>query len=147
MGKAARAIIIENNKFLVMHRNKYGSEYFTLVGGRVQEGESLEQGLVREIKEETGLDIISARLVFTERHPEPYNEQYIYVCNLASHDDIKVQEASEEGVMNRIDMNIHTPYWINLKSFATLNFRTPQLQNAIVEALKKGFPAQPVELT
>lgn len=147
MGKAARAIIIENNKFLVMHRNKYGSEYFTLVGGRVQEGESVDQALVREVKEETGLDIISARLVFTEHHPEPYNEQYIYVCNVASHGDIKVQEASEEGFMNRLDMNIHTPYWVNLKSFERLQFRTPQVQNAIVLALKKGFPARPIELT
>lgn len=147
MGKAARAIIIENNKFLAMHRNKYGSEYFTLVGGRVQEGETTEQALVREIKEETGLDIIEARLVFTEHHPEPYNEQYIYVCKVAPHGDIKIQEASEEGFMNRLDMNIHTPYWINLKSFATLNFRTPQLQSAIVQALQKGFPTQPIELT
>lgn len=147
MGKAARAIIIEHNKFLVMHRNKYGSEYFTLVGGQVRENETLEQGLVREIQEETGLHVTEARLVFTEHHPAPYNEQYIYVCKVAPHGDIQIQDASEEGFMNRLDMNIHTPYWININSFETLNFRTPQLQNAIVQALKKGFPARPIELT
>src|ERR1700761_7300853 len=80
MAKAARAIITENHKILVMYRNKYGSEYFTLVGGKVADDETTEQALARELKEETGLRVTSARLVFTEEHPEPYNQQYIYVC-------------------------------------------------------------------
>ena len=75
MSKAARAIVVQDGKILVMHRNKYGSEYFTLVGGRVNEGESLEQALVREVREETGLSVTGVRLVFIEEHPAPYNEQ------------------------------------------------------------------------
>jgi ADP-ribose pyrophosphatase YjhB (NUDIX family) len=71
MSKAARAIIIDGERFLVMYRNKYGSEYFTLVGGRVGESETVEQALMREVKEETGLDVTAARLVFIEEHPEP----------------------------------------------------------------------------
>jgi len=53
MSKAARAIVVQDGKILVMHRNKYGSEYFTLVGGRVNEGEPLEQALcVRSAKKQ-----------------------------------------------------------------------------------------------
>lgn len=146
MGKAARAIIIENDKFLVMYRNKYGSEYYTLVGGRVHENESIGEALVREVREETGLQITSGQLVYTEAHAEPYNEQYIYLCTVAPHGDIDIDEASEEGFMNKLDMNIHKPYWIQTKSFANLQFRTPQLQQAIVTALKKGFPKEPLKL-
>ena len=146
MGKAARAIIIENGNILVMHRNKHGSEYFTLVGGRVSEAETTEQGLVREVMEETGLRVTSHRLVYVEEHPEPYNEQYIYLCEVAPHSDIAIQETSEEGFMNRININTHTPLWASLKSFQGLAFRTPQLQAAIVEALKKGFPKESVKL-
>lgn len=147
MGKAARAIIIEGDKILVMHRNKENSQYFTLVGGRVNDGETLEQGVIREVIEETGLNVTSARLVYTEKHPEPYNEQYIFLCTVGPHNNtIALQEDSEEGKMNKMQTNIHTPMWAYSKSFRTLAFRTPQLQNAIVEGLKKGFPAQPVEL-
>ncbi len=48
--------------------------------------------------------------------------------------------------MNYLGADLHTPLWAETKSFAKLDFRTPQLQNAIVLALKKGFPKTPVEL-
>jgi len=146
MRKAARAIIIKDNKILVMHRNKYGSEYFTLVGGRVSRDETLEQALAREVKEETGLDITSSQLVFVEKHRAPYNEQYIYLCQVAPHESIAIQDSSEEGFMNRINMNLHKPVWAQLNSFSKLSFRTPQLQNAITQAIKKGFPSQPIHI-
>lgn len=146
MSKAVRAIIIENGQMLVMRRNKYGSEYFTLIGGQVKEDETLEEALVREIQEETGLTVTSARPVYYEPHPAPYNEQYIYLCEVAPHGEIKIQEFSEEGIMNRLDMNVHTPMWVGTRGFERLNFRTPQLQVALVKAFQKGFPAQVVQL-
>ena len=139
MGKAARAIIIEEDKVLVMYRNKQGSQYYTLVGGRASENETLEQALVREVKEETGFDVTQARLVFVEYHPEPYNEQYIYLCEVAPHYDVAIRDTSEEAQLNRISVNIHQPQWANKKTFEKLAFRTPQLQAAIVEGFKKGF--------
>jgi ADP-ribose pyrophosphatase YjhB (NUDIX family) len=146
MSKAARAIILDNNNLLVMHRNKHGSEYFTLVGGQVNDSETIEQALVREVKEETGLDVVNARLVYIEEHAPPYNEQYIFLCEIAAHQLVDIQPAAEEALMNRLGMNIHAPLWVNAHSFARLAFRTPDLQKAIITALDKGFPAQPVKL-
>lgn len=147
MAKAARAIVIEDGKILVMHRNKYGSEYFTLVGGQAADGETIEQTLAREVQEETGLVVTGARLVFTEEHPEPYNQQYIYVCDVAPHDTIAIQDTSEEGFMNRLDANVHKPLWVESASFGKLPFRTPNLQAAIVAGLRKGFPDQAINLS
>lgn len=146
MRKAARAIIIENGKILVMHRNKHGSQYFTLVGGRANENETPEQTLAREVQEETGLQVTHSRLVYYEDHPEPYNEQFIFLCEVAPHVDVQIQDSSEEGYMNRHAANTHTPMWVDLNAFARLPFRTPQLQDAILKALKKGFPEQVVAL-
>ena len=146
MGKASRAIIIENNKILVMRRNKQGSQYFTLVGGKLNDHETPEQALVRELKEETGLDVIAARLVFFEEHPEPYNEQYIYLCNIAPRDNVEIQSTSEEALLNRLQTNLHEPLWVDLQSFTKLPFRTPQLQEAIVQCFKNGFPEKAVRL-
>lgn len=146
MRSAARAIVIHDDKILVMYRNKYGSEYYTLVGGRVNDNETTEEALVREVKEESGLDVANYRLVYTEEHPAPYNEQYVYLCEVSSHGDVAVQDNSEEELLNRLDANIHKPLWVYTRSFHQLPFRSPQLQEAIVKALKRGFPKNPEKL-
>ncbi len=146
MATATRAIVIENDKLLVMQRNKFGSTYFTLVGGRINHGETPEEGLAREVFEETGLTVTSGRAVFIEEHPEPYDHQIIYLCEVAPHQDIVIQEASEEATMNKYGMNMHQPFWVTSRAFAGIPFRTPLLQQAIVDALKKGFPKSPIKL-
>ena len=149
MSIAARAIIIENGKLLAMHRNKYGSKYYTLVGGRVGEGETPDQALIREVQEETGMTVTAARLVYIEEHAAPYNSQYIYLCEVAPHAAIGLELSSEEADMNSYGMNTHEPVWVPIKAFEHLPFRTPQLHEAISKATKKGkinFPSKPIKL-
>ena len=146
MKRAARAIILNGDNILVMRRNKYGTEYYTLVGGREDDGETLEQTLVREIKEEASLDVTKAKLVFIEKHPEPYSQQYIYLCEVAPFEVAAIQATSEEGQMNKHEANIHTLVWAKTDSFDRLPFRTPQLQQAICDALKNGFPNEAIVL-
>jgi ADP-ribose pyrophosphatase YjhB (NUDIX family) len=147
MSTAARAIIIEDDNILVMHRNKSGSEYFTLVGGRINDAETPEQAVVREVKEETGMDVTQAQLVFVEDHRAPYNAQYIFLCKAAPHGPVAIQDSSEEGYLNRLSINLHKPFWVRTQAFSKLQFRTPQLQAAIVQGLKKGFPKKPLKIT
>ena len=53
----ATAIIIEDKKILLIHRFSNGKEYYVLPGGGVKAGESIRNAVVREVKEETSLDI------------------------------------------------------------------------------------------
>jgi len=149
MRKAARAIIIEGDKILVMHRNNGGNEYFTLVGGRHddKDGTNMEDTLAREVMEETGLIVTKSQLVFIESHPKPYNEQYIYLCEVAPHEAIAIQDASEEALLNKISINLHEPLWAITSSFSHLQFRTPQLQAAIIDGVKNGFPSRPLNIS
>ncbi len=59
----ATAIILQNEKLLVIHRQKPGQDYYTLPGGGVELDETFEEACIREVKEETGLEVISLRLV------------------------------------------------------------------------------------
>ncbi|WP_281821029.1 NUDIX domain-containing protein, partial [Eisenbergiella massiliensis] len=51
---AVRAIIIKNGLFAMQLGN---SGEYKIPGGTVEEGESFEQALLREIREETGLSV------------------------------------------------------------------------------------------
>lgn len=57
-------VLLRENKILVQ-RDKDGIEY-ALPGGHVKIGETSEESLVREYKEETGADIVCDRLIWTE---------------------------------------------------------------------------------
>lgn len=131
---------------LVMFRNKQGSKYATLVGGRINEGEEPEQALKREVREETKLVVTEQELVFIEDHVQPYTDQYIYLCQVESYNQVDLEEFSEEAVMNKYGFNTHTPMWVGINGFKNLAFRTPGLQQAILKGLKDGFPSSPIHL-
>ena len=61
MRVSARAIIIENGNVLTMFRRKIKegnkTEYYVIPGGGQDQGETLEETVVRELKEELNVDI------------------------------------------------------------------------------------------
>ena len=57
-------ILIENQKILLVKQEVTEKRHWSLPGGKLEPGESLEQCLVREIKEETGLDISVKELLY-----------------------------------------------------------------------------------
>jgi 8-oxo-dGTP diphosphatase len=64
-GKTSTAIIpYDENKILLIKRNtKPFKGYWALPGGRMDLGETIEQTIVREVKEETGLDVAIMRKI------------------------------------------------------------------------------------
>jgi 8-oxo-dGTP diphosphatase len=64
-GRTATAIIPypQNQILLIKRSTPPFVGYWALPGGRVDPGETVEQTIVREVKEETGLDIILVRKV------------------------------------------------------------------------------------
>ena len=53
------AVIIEDNKILLTRQ----WDGYSLIGGGVEKGETVEESIVREVKEETGLTIMPDKII------------------------------------------------------------------------------------
>ena len=95
-----RAIIIKDNKLLVINRNKFGKEYSTLPGGLVGINENPEQAVVREISEEAMIEIANPRLVFID-HADFYGDQLVYLCEYVSGEPKTSNESSQVEWVDR----------------------------------------------
>ena len=62
-------LIQNGSRILLQNRIKDDWKGYTLPGGHVEPGESFVDAVVREMKEETGLDIISPKLVGIKQFP------------------------------------------------------------------------------
>lgn len=72
---AANVAIIQNHKGeILVTRRKYEPEKGTLdlPGGFADAGETAEQGVIREVKEETNLDVVSAQYLFSLPNIYPF---------------------------------------------------------------------------
>lgn len=90
---AAKAIIVENDKLLVLEHNNNGEQYFLLPGGGQDHKEDLHQTLRRECLEEIGAAVDVNDLLFvsefiSERHNENVDSDdfhqvdMFFSCNL-----------------------------------------------------------------
>lgn len=145
MRQAVRAIIIKNNRLIVMHRNKFGEEYVTLPGGNIELGETPEQALHREVYEETQFKVHNLRYVFIEHCEHPYGDQHVFLCDYEGSDEPVLMDGSEESHINKLGKNLYTPMWLPLEQLATSTFVTTELRDHLARALKDGWPHVPVE--
>ncbi len=75
MRSRAAAIIIRDRSVLLIHRRKPGKDFYILPGGGVELDESIEDACTREVKEETGFDVLHLQLIqvyHTRNGPEYY---------------------------------------------------------------------------
>jgi len=61
-------VVIEDGRILLLNQDTDSGRSWSLPGGKLDEGETLARALVREMKEETGLDIEPGRLLYVCDH-------------------------------------------------------------------------------
>lgn len=57
-------VLIENQKLLVVKQKVSPKRSWSLPGGRLERGETIEQGMIREMEEETGLKTEVIKLLY-----------------------------------------------------------------------------------
>ena len=82
------AIIIKDKKILCVQRKEsklpYISKKYEFPGGKMEPGETREETIIREIKEELAIDIIvkEAFLTITHQYPDFHITMHSFICEV-----------------------------------------------------------------
>ncbi|MBU4274272.1 NUDIX domain-containing protein [Patescibacteria group bacterium] len=138
MQKRVRAIIIKDNKILTIKRTKPDTVFWVMPGGGVEKGETNEKALIRETKEELGVDITVGSLFWSadSKRPETIgHKEYFYFCDIKS---------GKLGSGNGPEFHKDTLYvgkydieWIDIDSLKNINLRPAEIKDLIYKRYKK----------
>lgn len=96
-------LITDGDRMLLQNRVKKDWQGFTLPGGHVEPGESFVDAVIREMKEETGLDIKNPRLVGIKQFPIKDGRYVVLLFKATEYSGTVV--SSDEGQMEWVESN------------------------------------------
>ena len=94
-------LIQDGKRVLLQNRIKEDWKGYTLPGGHVESGESFVDAVKREMREETGLDIINPKLVGIKQFPIDGGRYIVFLFKAVEFTGELI--SSEEGQMEWID--------------------------------------------
>lgn len=107
-GDRARALIQNKDKVLLIQRERAGDIYYVLPGGHIEEGESIESTVLREVKEETSLDVKLIKKLDALLDKDG-TTHHIYFCEYISGEPRLAADSPELTKESGID--VYTPMW------------------------------------
>lgn len=125
-------VILRDDSILLVRHVKQGRTYWLLPGGGVEYGEPTAAALVREIKEETNLDIRVGDLLFVNDSIPP--DHHRHVVNLYFAAEIVGGE-----LRMGTDSNLAELRFVPVAELAGLEFY-PDIREPLVRAIRAGFP-------
>jgi 8-oxo-dGTP diphosphatase len=128
--QSVRAIVYKDGALLVMKRNKDGHEFYSLVGGGIDPGETAEQALHREVLEEASI-VISAPLLVATDVSEQFGEQYIFLASYVSGEPALAPDAIEAVLMER-GKNFYQPMWLPVQELPDSQLLPAQLKECLL---------------
>lgn len=115
----------------MVRHEKNSRSYWLLPGGGVEAGETLEQALCRELREEANVDIQSGGLVFVNDSIAPDGSRHIVQCTFLA--DIIAGEVSVGE-----DERVVEVRFVSHDELATLEIHPP-LKSELLRGLEEGF--------
>ena len=120
----ATAIILKDEKLLLFRRVKPNAEYFVFPGGGTNEGETIEEALLREVQEELSLDVLKYDYLFTINDLKIDNSAINYSTDPQDHHYFLVTDfhgVPELGGPEKESADENNKYFIEWHTFNQLN--------------------------
>lgn len=139
-----RGIVVHDGKILLIERWRPGIHYFSIPGGGIENGETPEQTAVREIFEETTIDVTADRLVLVMQDGDI--KHHIFLCGYIKGEPSLHEDAPE--AQNPSDDNRFDPKWMPVEGLHTQTFTYWEpLKKPLIDGLKNGFPDETVTVS
>lgn len=136
MPTRVRAIIIKNNKILLLKRKKDNVVYWVLPGGQVELGEINELALARECQEELGVQVKIKELIheMLSKKSELYGQrEYFFNCEI-----IGGTLGSGVGPEWQPDSGYQGTYqleWLDLDDLVKIDLKPEEIKKIILNKL------------
>lgn len=129
-----KGIVIYRHQVLILKRTRPSSDglgYWELPGGGLEYGETPHKALIRELKEETGLDIKILKPVYTFTAIRP-NYQTVGIGFLCvptnnhvqiSHEHTEYKFVNSNELLDYVDKKIYNDIITTLKEYETLHLK------------------------
>lgn len=137
-------IIPMENGFALMHRrgNKVSGilDYHVFPGGGLEEGETLEEGTAREIKEEFGIDVKVKEKVYELEHEKEGKPQkeYLFLCEYVSGKFGTGDGPEFNDNPKYADRGTFTPEIIKREDIEKINLLPYEWREKFIEDIKNG---------
>ena len=132
--RACALILNDQNNLLLIRRVKNEREYWVFPGGSVEAGESYEQAVVREVREETSL-IVSGPTLMLENTNAGRSEFYFKFSDISG--TVKLGVGPE---LERLSAtNLYEPIWLLQSEFLTQNVLPINIKSDVLALWKSGL--------
>jgi len=135
-----RGILQQDEKFLIMQVNNAG--YYHIPGGHVEIGETGDQALIREIKEEIGIDVIPQKLIcvseqfYKKKETNIHNIIFYFIIKpkrkIITENKTLIENDKGKTIKNELR-------WISIKELENTDLKPPMIKNAIINNAFNSF--------
>ena len=136
-------IIFMNGGVALMHRvgvlkRKDIQEYYTFPGGGLEEGETLEEGTIREIKEEFGIDVKVVKKLY-ELESQKFNQkEYFFLCEYIGGEFGTGEGPEFSNDPKYIDSGKYLPEIIKKEDVKNIPLLPPEIKEKFVNDIENG---------
>lgn len=136
-------IIPMGDGYALMHRvgvikRKDYQEYYTFPGGGLEEGETLEDGVIREIKEEFGINVEVVKKLY-EMESEKFNQkEYFFLCKYIDGKFGTGEGPEFSNDPKYIDSGKYIPEIISKEKVKEIILLPIEIRDKFVEDIKSG---------
>ena len=132
--KRVRAIIFVEDKIVSMYREAYGRVYYTFPGGGMEDNETEEECVIREVFEEFGITVKPIKKVYVYENDRSL--EVFYVCKWLS-GEFGSGDGEEFHQQNN-EKGIYKPTLIEISKIPSLPLMPPEVATAFFEDYTKN---------
>lgn len=133
----ALGIVVKGDEVLLIHRNVNNQSYFVFPGGGVEQGETSEQGALREVYEEAGIKAKLEKLAY--RVIDENSEHNFYICSYIS-GELKPEQEEGNG-LNSLDSKL--PSWNKIRDLTSIKILPLEVRDWLIEDFQNNFADTP----